>query len=430
MCKRVKSLILVCILMIGLVACLTSDDLESGPDEFDEFLDAINSAIVSAGHFERVIDVSILDDEREDHFGISVRLALTVYPQKNTFSDFADDVGGILPAVRRVFLLRRLQLANAEFTAEDSDYPDDILRWYSADSSVGTYYSVIRGRAITLSNMRWNTLPRITGDAYVENVYLAIFDSFDQPIVGTYSGDVVDDIPHGHGVFTSQNAIEIRWTYTGEFKNGQFHGNGITIWEPGTREEAYFRYGRIVSGRRYNANGELTSRIKNGVAHQIVGATLDEWELRARVIAGEEGMREWARSFVGRTYPCFENFDLSLYGWFLENHSSDIVLGPIENEKMALERAVEAWVELFSCTSGVEWTEWWRWRLLEYDWTETRPYAILYDESSDVWYLAGVPPEDSILLSVPYILIRGSDGQVLAAWQDQVMFWTYLDARS
>lgn len=53
---------------------------------------------------------------------------------------------------------------------------------------------------------------------------------------GQYTGQVLDGIPDGTGTFTCQNDEGVTWSYSGEFKNGQFHGKGETVWDTGWRE--------------------------------------------------------------------------------------------------------------------------------------------------------------------------------------------------
>lgn len=48
---------------------------------------------------------------------------------------------------------------------------------------------------------------------------------------GQYTGEVLDDVPNGDGIFVWQNDKGVSITYTGEFKDGQFHGKGETTWD-------------------------------------------------------------------------------------------------------------------------------------------------------------------------------------------------------
>lgn len=112
---------------------------------------------------------------------------------------------------------------------------------------------------------------------------------------------------------------------------------------------------------------------------------------------------EFIGSIGQHPHPTFENFNFSAYARFLEEFPSDKIVGPIENEGMAMKKAGDVWIEVF----GEEVVE-------------MKPPRALYDESSDVWFLTGTLPEPPpgyvIAGSVPHIFIRGSDGQVLAVW--------------
>lgn len=53
---------------------------------------------------------------------------------------------------------------------------------------------------------------------------------------GQYTGQVLAGVPDGEGTFTCQNSQGVTWSYSGEFKNGTFHGKGETVWDTGWRE--------------------------------------------------------------------------------------------------------------------------------------------------------------------------------------------------
>lgn len=53
---------------------------------------------------------------------------------------------------------------------------------------------------------------------------------------GTYDGKInAEGLPHGSGTFTSQTINGVTWTYSGEWENGHWEGNGSTIWEDGSQ---------------------------------------------------------------------------------------------------------------------------------------------------------------------------------------------------
>lgn len=58
------------------------------------------------------------------------------------------------------------------------------------------------------------------------NVIEGVFDK-----TGSYSGDVVDGLPEGNGIFRTINSLNVPWYYDGEWKNGMFNGQGEQIWE-------------------------------------------------------------------------------------------------------------------------------------------------------------------------------------------------------
>ena len=63
---------------------------------------------------------------------------------------------------------------------------------------------------------------------------------------GEYTGKIKNGYFDGSGVFTSKNDSGIAWTYTGDFLNGEFHGNGRTEWEDGNIDDGKYEYGYFV----------------------------------------------------------------------------------------------------------------------------------------------------------------------------------------
>lgn len=54
--------------------------------------------------------------------------------------------------------------------------------------------------------------------------------------IGTYEGEINEDgLPNGTGMFTSQSSEGFSWTYSGEWKNGHWEGNGTAIWDDGSK---------------------------------------------------------------------------------------------------------------------------------------------------------------------------------------------------
>lgn len=65
-----------------------------------------------------------------------------------------------------------------------------------------------------------------SGDGYLESdLYVVHFlDGVDR--MGEYKGDLLDGLPSGSGTFTAVNDAGVRYTYTGEWKNGLYNGFG------------------------------------------------------------------------------------------------------------------------------------------------------------------------------------------------------------
>lgn len=57
------------------------------------------------------------------------------------------------------------------------------------------------------------------------NKYVVHFDEFDK--IGKYNGDVLDGKPSGQGTFTAKTDDGEEYTYTGEWKNGIYNGQGV-----------------------------------------------------------------------------------------------------------------------------------------------------------------------------------------------------------
>jgi len=114
-------------------------------------------------------------------------------------------------------------------------------------------------------------------------------------------------------------------------------------------------------------------------------------------------VERWSRE---SDFSSFEDF-LEASEW-LRSGARGIVVGPIENEEMAREKAEEVWIEVFG-SRDVSFIE----RIVE----ERRYVGAFYDERNDVWFLGALPPRPSGWTGMsPHIFIRGSDGQVLAVW--------------
>ena len=74
-------------------------------------------------------------------------------------------------------------------------------------------------------------------NSYVNNKEMTLTFSFGTK-TGTYSGPVnKDGLPEGKGAFTSKNSEGESWTYTGDFVNGHFEGEGEASWPEANYKE-------------------------------------------------------------------------------------------------------------------------------------------------------------------------------------------------
>ena len=63
---------------------------------------------------------------------------------------------------------------------------------------------------------------------------------------GEFEGEVLDGLPDGTGSFSNVNAQGVRWTYTGEWKDGMFNGHGRESGEDGYAIEGTFQDSRAA----------------------------------------------------------------------------------------------------------------------------------------------------------------------------------------
>lgn len=72
---------------------------------------------------------------------------------------------------------------------------------------------------------------------------------------GKYTGQVVDGVPHGYGVFVTENSSGIRWHYIGEWENGNMTGQGGQYWDIGQCHVGTFENGDLQCGyvRQYES---------------------------------------------------------------------------------------------------------------------------------------------------------------------------------
>lgn len=73
---------------------------------------------------------------------------------------------------------------------------------------------------------------------------------------GTYSGEMMDGVPHGFGVFETTNSDGVNWHYIGQWENGKMSGEGGQYWDDGRTEVGVFSENSLFCGTIRNANDE------------------------------------------------------------------------------------------------------------------------------------------------------------------------------
>lgn len=72
---------------------------------------------------------------------------------------------------------------------------------------------------------------------------------------GQYTGEVQNGVPHGYGVFVTENSYGVQWHYLGEWVNGEMCGQGGEYWDIGQAHVGTFEANDMVYGEiRTNAS--------------------------------------------------------------------------------------------------------------------------------------------------------------------------------
>lgn len=97
-------------------------------------------------------------------------------------------------------------------------------------------------------------------------------------------------------------------------------------------------------------------------------------------------------------YSKVKSFNLNDYQHYIQEFSSDEVLGPVKNAKDAKKKAEGVWIEIYGK-----------------DVKKERPYQVSYDSENKVWMVEGTltPNHEG---GVAYFLIEEDTGKVLAVW--------------
>lgn len=95
------------------------------------------------------------------------------------------------------------------------------------------------------------------------------------------------------------------------------------------------------------------------------------------------------------------SFDVNDYSNYIERFPSEEILGAIMDGKTAKEKAESLLLEMYGKSVKSK-----------------KPFGVAFDEKNRVWLVEGSLPENCDG-GVPHILIRESDGKVLAVWHDK-----------
>ena len=113
--------------------------------------------------------------------------------------------------------------------------------------------------------------------------------------------------------------------------------------------------------------------------------------------------------FVGAVAYCYFNppvvgvgtFSVNEFSEDIEKFSSNEVLGEVLTGKAAIQKAEKLWIDLYGK-----------------DIVKEKPYKVYFDEENQAWLVNGSLPYgyDG---GVAYVIIRKTDGKVLAVWHEK-----------
>lgn len=98
-----------------------------------------------------------------------------------------------------------------------------------------------------------------------------------------------------------------------------------------------------------------------------------------------------------------KEFEVEAYQWEMDNFSSNKNVGPIENAKIAVQKAKQLWIDEFSTFNNQS-----------YNPINGRKIEVSYDADNECWLINGTLSSRT-KGSVPYAIIE-KEGKVLAVW--------------
>lgn len=90
--------------------------------------------------------------------------------------------------------------------------------------------------------------------------------------IGKYTGDIVDGVPHGFGIFENETSAANAWHYIGEWENGVFSGHGSTYWPDGYVQTGIYKDFAFVSGNIYPAQDYYYTILADSTDHDCNNA--------------------------------------------------------------------------------------------------------------------------------------------------------------
>lgn len=110
---------------------------------------------------------------------------------------------------------------------------------------------------------------------------------------GKYTGEVQNGIPHGYGVFVTQNSEGIEWHYIGDWKNGQMDGQGAQYWESGQCYVGTFEANDMVCGYEHSATSQnvwIDYRPNEHGCYEVIEYRTDDTVLFKGCVSAETGL--------------------------------------------------------------------------------------------------------------------------------------------
>lgn len=68
---------------------------------------------------------------------------------------------------------------------------------------------------------------------------------------GKYTGELLNGVPHGYGIFEATNPSSITWHYIGQWENGNMTGEGGQYWDSGESRVGLYESNDFVCGEQH-----------------------------------------------------------------------------------------------------------------------------------------------------------------------------------